>query len=186
MDIKTVTTDMDAKMKKTLERVRQEFSAIRTGKASPALVENLFVPYYGTPTRLKDLAGITTPDPKLIVIQPWDPTALADIEKTISQSELGINPMSDGKSIKLPLPELSEERRVELVKTTKKLAEEGRVALRNIRRDAIEAVRKLEKDKKITEDEKFKSEKTVQDKTEENIKHIDDIVKHKEKEIMEV
>lgn len=186
MDIKSTLTEMENKMKKTLDLVRSEFSSVRTGKANPALVENIFVTYYGTPTRLKDLAGISTPDPKMIVIQPWDQTALPEIEKAIQQTELGITPVSDGKILRLPIPELSEERRVEFVKLIKKMAEDNRVALRNIRRDAIDSIKKLEKEKKITEDDRFKNEKTVQDKTENYIKQIDDLIKHKEKEIMAV
>jgi ribosome recycling factor len=186
MDIKSILTDMENRMKKTLDLIRSEFSSVRTGKASPALVENIFVNYYGTPTRLKDLAGISTPDPKTIVIQPWDQTAVQETEKAILQTQLGITPVSDGKILRLPIPELSEERRVELAKLIKKMAEDNRIALRNIRRDAIESIKKLEKEKKITEDDKFKNEKTVQDKTESYIKQIDDLVKHKEKEIMEV
>lgn len=186
MDIKSILNEMDSRMKKSVELVRSEFSSVRTGKASPALVENIQVPYYGTPTRLRDMAGISTPDPKLILIQPWDPTAIGDIEKAIQQTELGITPSNDGKVLRLPIPELSEERRIELAKHIKKMAEDGRVALRNIRRDAIELVRKMEKDKKITEDERYKNEKTIQDKTENFIKQIDELVKHKEKEIMAV
>lgn len=186
MDIKTIITEMETRMKKSVDLIRSEFSSVRTGKASPALVENIQVPYYGTPTRLRDLAGISTPDPKLILIQPWDPTAIGDIEKAIMQTQLGITPVNDGKVLRLPIPELSEERRVELAKYIKKMAEDGRIALRNIRRDAIELVRKMEKDKKITEDERYKNEKTIQDKTEAFIKQIDELVKHKEKEIMEV
>lgn len=186
MDIKSILTEMDNRMKKSLEMLRSEFSSVRTGKASPALVENILVPYYGTPTRLRDMAGISTPDPKLIVIQPWDPTAIGEIEKAVLQTQLGITPANDGKVLRLPIPELSEERRVELAKLIKKMAEDGRVAIRNIRRDGIEGVRKLEKDKKITEDERYKNEKTIQDKTEEFIKQIDELVKHKEKEIMAV
>lgn len=186
MDIKSVLTEMETRMKKSLDLLRSEFSSVRTGKASPALVENIFVTYYGAPTRLRDMAGISTPDPKLILIQPWDPTAIPEIEKAIIQTQLGITPTTDGKVLRLPIPELSEERRVDLVKLIRKMAEEGRVALRNIRRDAIEHIRKLEKDKKITEDERYKNEKTIQDKTEDFIKQIDELIKHKEKEIMEV
>lgn len=186
MDTKFLLNEMENRMKKSLDLIRSEFSSVRTGKASPALVENIQVSYYGTPTRLRDLAGISTPDPKLILIQPWDPTAIGDIEKAIIQTELGITPTSDGKVLRLPIPELSEERRVELAKLIKKMAEEGRIALRNIRRDTIEVVRKMEKEKKITEDERYKNEKNIQDKTEEHIKHIDELTKHKEKEIMEV
>lgn len=186
MDIKSVLIEMENRMRKSLDLIRTEFSSVRTGKASPALVENIFVSYYGTPTRLRDMAGISTPDPKLILIQPWDPTAIPEIEKAIMQTQLGITPSNDGKVLRLPIPELSEERRIDLVKLIKKMAEEGRIALRNIRRDAIDGIRKLEKDKKITEDERFKNEKTIQDKTEGYIKQIDDVIKHKEKEVMEV
>ena len=186
MDIKSALNELDTRMKKSVELVRSEFSSVRTGKASPALVENMLVPYYGAPTRLKDMAGISTPDPKTILIQPWDPTAVSEIEKIILQSELGVTPQSDGKVLRLPLPDLSEDRRMDLVKRIKKMAEDGRVSLRNIRRDAIEHIRKLEKDKKITEDDRYKNEKNIQDKTEEAIKHVDDLVKHKEKEVMEV
>ena len=186
MAIKPILSEMETKMKKSIELVRTEFSSIRTGKASPTLVENILIPYYGTPTKLKELAGISTPDPKLIVIQPWDPSIVGEIEKAIMKTELGITPASDGKVLRLPIPELSEERRLELVKLIKKLAEDGKVAMRNIRRDAIDTIRKLEKDKKITEDDRYKNEKTIQDKTEEFIKQIDQLLSHKEKEIMEV
>jgi len=186
MDIKSILSEMENKMKKTLDLIRTEFSSIRTGKASPALVENIFVDYYGTPTRLKDLASISTPDPKMIVIQPWDQTAVSGIEKAILQTELGITPATDGKVLRLPIPELSQERRTELVKLIKKIAEDNRVSLRNIRRDAIDSIKKLEKEKKITEDDKFKNEKVIQDKTENFIKQIDDLIKHKEKEVMAV
>ena len=186
MPTKKVLAEMENKMKKSIELVRTEFSSIRTGKASPTLVENILVSYYGTPTKLKELSGISTPDPKLIVIQPWDPSAIGDIEKAIMKTELGITPSSDGKVLRLPIPELSEERRLELAKLLKKLAEEGKVAIRNIRRDAVDVVRKLEKDKKITEDDRYKNEKIIQDKTEEFIKQVDQLVSHKDKEIMEV
>ena len=186
MDIKSVLAELKSRMNKSVEMVRSEFNSIRTGKASPTLVENITIDYYGTPTRVRDLAGISTPDPKLIVIQPRDPTVLPAIEKGIMQSSLGITPSSDGKIIRLPIPELSEERRVEFTKLLKKMGEDGRISLRNIRRDAIEMIRKMEKEKTITEDDKFKNEKVVQEKTEEYIKQIDEMVKHKEKEIMEV
>ena len=186
MDAKSALAEMQNKMKKSVDLVRSEFSSIRTGKASPALVENINIHYFGTPTRLRDLAGISTPDPKLIVIQPWDPGAIGDIEKAIMQSSLGITPSNDGKILRLPIPELSEERRVELVKTMKRMTEDGRVSLRNIRRETIEIIRKLEKDKMLTEDDRYKNEKIIQDKTQEYIKDIDDLLQHKEKEIMTV
>lgn len=186
MPVKPVLKQMNDRMGKTIDMIRSEFSSIRTGKASPALVENIAIPYYGTPTKLRELAGISTPDPKLIVIQPWDPTIISEIEKAIMKTELGITPASDGKVLRLPIPELSEERRVELIKHIKKMAEDGKISVRNIRRDAVEAVRKLEKEKKIPEDDRYKNEKNIQDKTEEYIKQIDNIVTHKEKELMEV
>jgi len=186
MDTKYTLSEMEMKMKKSIETLRAEFSSVRTGKASPALVENILVLYYGTPTKLKELSGISTPDPKLIVIQPWDPSIIGEIEKAIIKTKLGITPMSDGKILRLPIPELSEERRLEIAKLIKKLAEERKIAIRNIRREAIEIIRKDEKDKKITEDERYKNEKSIQDKTEEYIKQIDEITEHKEKEIMKV
>lgn len=186
MPTKPILQTSETRMKKAVDMIRSEFSAIRTGKASPALVENITVNYYDTPTKLKELAGISTPDAKLIIIQPWDPTIIGDIEKAVMKSELGITPSSDGKILRLPIPDMSEERRIELAKHIKKMAEEGKISIRNIRRDANESIRKLEKEKQIPEDDRFKNEKIVQDKTEEYIKKIDELVAHKEKELMEV
>ena len=182
MPVRQLLKETENRMHKSVELVRSEFNSIRTGKANPALVENILVDYYNTPTKIRDLASISTPDPKLITIQPWDPTVIGEIEKAIMKTELGITPSSDGKVLRLPIPELSEERRMDLIKYIKKMAEEGKVSVRNIRRDAIEAIRKMEKDKKITEDDKFENEKVVQKKTEAQIKLIDEIVVHKEKE----
>jgi ribosome recycling factor len=186
MELDSVLEQMESKMMKTLEAVEHEFSSIRTGKASPALVENIMVDYYGTQTRLREIAGISTPEPRLIVIQPWDPSAVDAIEKALMKSKLGINPIKDGRILRIPIPELSEERRTGLSKVVKQMAEEGRVAIRNVRREANESVKKLQKDGKITEDDMRRSEKEVQEKTDEYIKEIDTLLHHKEKDIMEI
>ncbi|MBT3192324.1 MAG: ribosome recycling factor [Verrucomicrobia bacterium] len=181
-----VLLDSDDKMSKSVLFVEEQFSGIRTGKASPALVENIQVPYYGTPTRLRELAGISTPEPRLIVINAYDPTALADIEKAILGANLGVTPMNDGRVVRVPIPELSEERRIEMTKLAKRTAEEGRIAVRNVRRDSNEQVKALQKAGTITEDERDESLKAIQKDTDGYIKKIDDAVKAKEQEIMEV
>ncbi|MEA3347272.1 MAG: ribosome recycling factor [Candidatus Auribacterota bacterium] len=186
MPLKKIMPEMEDHMKKSVQNVHDEFAGIRTGKASPALVENIMVDYYGSQTRLKELAGITIPEPRLIVIQPWDPGAVASIEKSIMKSELGITPNNDGKVLRIPIPELSEERRKNLSKLVKKMSEDGRVAIRNIRRHANHEIEKGFKDSQVTEDEKFDAIDKVQKKTNEYIKEIDEILKHKEKEIMEI
>lgn len=186
MESGEVLDEMELKMMKSIEVVEHEFSAIRTGKASPALVENITVDYYGAQTRLRQLCGISTPEPRLIVIQPWDPSAADAVEKALMKSKLGITPVRDGRIFRIPIPELSEERRRELDKVVKHMAEEGRVAIRNIRREANEQIKKLQKEGEITEDEMFGAEKKVQDKTDEYIKEIDRLLAKKEKEIMEI
>lgn len=184
--IDDILLDAEEKMTKTMNVLHEQFTGIRTGKASPALVENLRVPYYGTPTRLKEIAGISTPEARLIVINAYDPTALPDIEKTILAANLGVTPMNDGRVIRVPIPELSEERRKEMTKVAKRMAEEGRVSIRNVRRDANEHVKKLEKDHKVSEDNKNEALKQIQKDTDDYIKKIDDILKAKEAEIMAV
>ena len=181
-----ILEEMELKMLKTLEVVEHEFAMISTGKASPALVENLVVDYYGTQTRLRQIAGISTPEARLIVIQAWDPAALDAIEKALLKSKLGVTPIKDGRVVRVPIPELSEERRKELDKLVKHMAEEGRVAIRNIRRDANEHIKREQKAGKITEDEMTNGEKHVQEKTNEYIGSIDKLLARKEKEIMEV
>lgn len=183
MSAKDVIKDTEAKMKKTVEATQREFSVVRTGRASTALVENLHVDYYGAPTPLRQVASITTPDARLVMIQPWDKNALADIEKAILKSEIGITPTNDGKSIRLSIPSLTDERRTELDKVLKKIAEDGRVSLRTCRHSAVEHIRKLDKDKTITEDEKFKSQEEIQKLTDKYIKEIDTLLAAKEKEI---
>jgi ribosome recycling factor len=186
MPLKKVFDEMDAKMKKTLEHMHNELAAIHTGKATAALVDNIKVDYYGTPTRLKELAGISTPEPRMLVIQPWDANAVAEIDKAIKKSNMGFNPTVEGKILRVRVPELSEERRRELDRVVKKLAEDGRIAVRSERRDANEKIKHLQKEHAITEDEMFKWEKKVQDKTDETIKEIDKILASKEKEILQV
>jgi ribosome recycling factor len=163
----------------------REFSEIRTGRASPNLVEGLHVDYYGTPTLLKQLASISVPDAHLIVIQPWDRAAIAEIEKAIMKSNLGITPSNDGKMIRLSVPPLSKERRQELVKVVHNMAEEARVSLRTIRRDAKEALEKLERDKLIPEDDKFRGIDELQKIVDKYIAKVDEALKNKEKEITE-
>jgi ribosome recycling factor len=172
-------------MKKVVDFVTREFSEIRTGRASPALVEGLHVDYYGTPTLIKQLASISVPDVHMIVIQPWDVSAIAEIEKAILKSSLGITPFNDGKIIRLSIPSLSKERRQELAKVVNKIAEEGRISLRTVRRDAKELLEKLEKDKAVSEDDKFTSIDELQKHVDKHIAKIDELLKSKDKELLE-
>jgi ribosome recycling factor len=186
MTLQELLDQMEEKMMKTLEVVHNEFATVRTGKASTSLVENIQVEAYGTHMRLRELAGISTPESRLIVIQPWDPSVVHAVEKAILKSELGITPIVDGKILRIPIPELDQERRRELDKVVKKMAEDGRIAIRNERRHAIEQAKKLQKDGKITEDDLKHAEKDIQHKTDEYIKEIDTVLAHKEKEILAV
>jgi len=181
-----ILLDAEEKMSKSLSFLHEQFSGLRTGKASPALVENIQVPYYGTPTRLKELAGISTPEPRLIVINAYDPTALPEIEKTILGANLGVTPINDGKLIRIPIPELNEERRVELTKVAKRMAEDARVAVRNVRRDANEHIKKVQKDGSISEDERDGALKDIQKATDDCITGIDKALEDKEADIMAV
>jgi len=185
MTVKEILHSNEDKMKKAFESVTREFSEIRTGRASPTLVEGLHIDYYGTPTLLKQLASISAPDAHLIIIQPWDPTAIVEIEKAILKSNLGINPSNDGKVVRLSIPPLSKERRQELAKVVHGMAEEGRVSLRTIRRDAKEHLEKLEKDKTISEDDKFRGIDEVQKTVDKYIAKVDELLKSKEKEVLE-
>ena len=177
---------LEENMMKTEDALLNTFSGIRTGKASPALVENITFEYYGTQTRIRDAAGITAPEPRLLVIQPWDASAVKAIEKALLSSNIGITPMSDGRSLKLPIPELSKDRRVALAKQAKAGAEEAKVALRNIRRDGNDAVKKFEKDGEITEDERKKMLDDIQKLTDSYIAKVDAMLAEKEKELMTV
>lgn len=183
MTVKEVLHDTELKMKKTVEATHRDFSTVRTGRASGALVESIKVDYYGALTPLKQLAAVTTPDARLVVIQPWDKNVLADIEKAIMKSDLGITPANDGKVIRLAVPPLTQERRAELDKVLKKIAEDGHISIRTGRHAAMEIIKKLEKDKLITEDDKFKTDGDIQKLTDKYIKDIDTILAAKEKEI---
>jgi ribosome recycling factor len=186
MTLQEVLDTMEEKMMKTIEFVHSEFATVRTGKASPSLVENIQVEAYGAHMRLRELAGISTPEPRLIVIQPWDVSLVQAVEKAILKSELGVTPRVDGKILRIPIPELDQERRHELDKVCKRMAEEGRIAIRNERRQAHDLIKKLQKDSKITEDDLKHGEKEIQNKTDEYVKEIDTVLSHKEKEILAV
>jgi ribosome recycling factor len=183
MTVKELLHETEVKMKKTVDATQRDFSTVRTGRASTAIVEGIKVEYYGTQTPLKQVAAVTTPDARLVVIQPWDKNALVEIEKAILKSDLGISPTNDGKVIRLSIPSLTQERRAELDKVLKKIAEDGHVSVRASRHTAIESARKLEKDKVVTEDEKFKALDDIQKLTDKYIKEIDTVLAAKEKEI---
>ncbi|ADL68936.1 ribosome recycling factor [Thermoanaerobacterium thermosaccharolyticum] len=175
----------EEKMKKSIAVLKNELMSIRAGRANPALLDRISIDYYGTMTPINKLATITAPEPKVIIIQPWDTSKISEIEKAIQKSDLNINPTSDGKIIRLVFPDLTEERRKELVKLVHKKGEEARVAVRQIRRDANDIIKKMDKNGEISEDEKLKSEESVQKLTDKYIKEIDKILEQKEKEIME-
>ena len=183
---KEILNETESKMKKTVEATGREFSTIRTGRANPSLVEGIKVDCYDSSMPIKQLATISTPEPRLIIIQPWDHSILENIEKAILTSELGITPNNDGKAIRIAVPQLTRERREELAKVLKKIAEEGKISLRTARRVANDETEKLEKDKLITEDEKFKSKDLIQKLIEKYTKEIDKHLENKEREIQEV
>ncbi len=185
MTVKEVLHNTEEKMKKSFDSVTRQFQEVRTGRASPSLVEGLHIDYYGTPTMLKQLAAISAPDAHLIVIQPWDATVIVEIEKAILKSNLGISPSNDGKIVRLAVPQLSKERRMELAKVIHKMAEDGRVSMRTIRREAKETVEKLEKDKVISEGDKFRGVDELQKAVDRYIAKIDELLKAKEKEVLE-
>ena len=186
MDPDEILLETEAAMEKGFDYMQHEFAAVRTGKASPALVENIDVEAYGSAMKLKQLALITTPEPRLLVIQPFDASTTKDIEKAIKESKIGINPAVDGKIIRLPIPALSEERRKDLVKGIKQMAEEARVRVRSARRDGIDAMKKAQKDGTISEDELETYEKEIQKLTDQFGKKIDDAVNSKETDILKV
>ena len=178
--------EFESKMKKTLENLITELDSVRAGRANPAVLAQVSVEYYGTPTPVQQIASVSVPDPRTLVIQPWDASALKGIEKAILASELGINPQNDGRVIRLVFPQLTEERRKELAKQVKKYGEEAKIAIRNIRRDAIEKYKKQQKASEITEDDYKNIEKDVQKLTDDYIKKIDDVADKKEKELFEI
>lgn len=181
-----VISEARKRMTQSLENTQHEFNTIRTGRASAALLDNVYIDYYGTKTLLKHTANISVPEARMILISPFDPKFLKEIETQIIKSDLGINPTNDGKVIRLAIPPLNEERRLELVKLVKKVAEDGRVAIRNIRRDANDEFKNMESDGDITEDDLNQSQKEVQEVTDEFIEKINTALEQKEKEIMEV
>ena len=172
-------------MEKSLEYTQKQLDKVRTGRASASLVDSIKVDYYGSPTPLSQVASVSVPDARTIVIQPWDRSTLGEIDKAIQQADLGFNPQNDGNVIRIPVPPLTEERRLEFVKVSKKLAEEGKIAVRNVRRDNMEALKKGERDKDFSEDEKKYGEDEVQKLTDGYIKNIDELQSKKEKELME-
>ena len=179
-------SEYSKRMDKSLVHLAEEFDAVRAGRANPKVLDRITVEYYGTETQLNGVATISSPDARTLVIQPWDTTLLKEIQKAILSSELGINPQNDGKVIRLIFPQLTEERRKELTKQVKKYAEEAKVAMRNIRRDGMDYVKKLKKDSQITEDEQKKAEKDLQDMLDKFIKKVDEATAAKEKELMAI
>ena len=183
---KDVIKSAENRMKKTQDVLKRELQSLRAGRANPQLLDRITVDYYGTQTPLKQMANISAPEPRMLTISLWDVKAIPMVEKAILQSDLGLNPANDGKIIRLVIPELNEERRRELTKIVKKNAEEARIAVRSIRRDAIDQFKKMEKDSILSEDERFRAEDEIQKVTDEAIKVVDSIAEDKEKEIMEV
>ena len=179
-------SEASRKMDKSLESAAHEFNTVRTGRASAALLDRIQIDYYGTMTPLQQLATVNVPEPRLITIQPYDPGSIKNIERAIQESDLGLTPSNDGKLIRLPIPQLTEERRKELVKVVRGLAEEGRVAVRNVRRDVMHHLKELVKDGEIGDDAERRAEERVQKLTDDHVARIDDLLKRKEAEIMEV
>ncbi len=186
MQLTDVIKNIEEQMKKAVSSTQKELQGIRTGRANPALLDRVVVDYYGSPTPLKQLTNISTPDGKCLVVQPYDKTALKDIEIAINKSDLGITPNNDGSVIRIVVPALTEERRKDLVKAIKKMAEDGKVVIRNARRDGLESIKKLEKDKQVSEDELRKQQEHLQKITDKHTKEIDDLTVLKEKEVLSV
>jgi ribosome recycling factor len=178
--------DLQERMGKSIDSLKREYSRLRTGRASVSLLDGIRVTYYDTPTPLNQMASLAVPEPRLIVIQPWDKTAIGDIEKAILKSELGLTPINDGKVIRIAIPALTEERRKELVKVARKMAEDNKVAIRNIRRDANDMLKDLKTEKEITEDDLYRTQDEVQKITDDFISQVDELCTVKEKEILEI
>lgn len=182
----TVFAKTKERMEKALDALDRDYSTIRAGRANPNVLNNVVVEYYGTPTPLNQMAAVSVPEPRMLVIQPWDASTLADIEKAINVADIGINPQNDGKVIRLNFPQLTEEDRKVLVKDVSKRAEEAKVAVRNVRRDSMDDIKKLKKNNEITEDDQKSGEKELQDITDKYVKQIDEISKKKEAEILSI
>ncbi len=181
-----VKKNLEEKSKKSISVLKEDLNTVRAGRANPSLLDKVMVDYYGSPTPLKNLANIAVPDPRTLLITPFDPKSISEIEKGINVANIGINPSNDGKCVRLVIPQVTEERRKEITKTVKKMGEDSKIAIRNIRRDANDELKKREKAHEITEDELKKALEDVQKATDKTIKEIDEIVAAKEKEIMEV
>ncbi len=186
MTVDELIQDAERRMDRSVEAARTEFNTVRTGRASAALLDRVGIDYYGQETPLKQLATINVPEPRMLTIQPFDPSSVKQIEKAILESDLGLTPSNDGKLIRLPIPQLTEERRKELVKVVRHLAEEGRIAVRNVRRDVMHHLKELSNKGEVGADEEHRAEERVQKLTDDHIKMIDDSLKHKEAEILEV
>jgi ribosome recycling factor len=184
--IEDFLADAKRRMDKSIESTHHEFNSIRTGRASPALLDRVTIDYYGTQTPLKSLASISAPEPRLLVVQPFDPGAIKNIERAVQESDLGLTPSNDGKVVRLPIPQLTEERRKDLVKVVRRVAEDGKVAIRNVRRDVMQHLKELVVNGDVGDDEERRAEQQVQKITDEHTKSIDDLLKVKEAEIMEV
>jgi ribosome recycling factor len=184
--IEDFLADAKRRMDKSIEATHHEFNSIRTGRASPALLDRITIDYYGTPTPLKSLASISAPEARLLVVQPFDPGAIKNIERAVQESDLGLTPSNDGKVVRLPIPALTEERRKDLVKVVRRVAEDGKVAIRNVRRDVMQHLKDLVVNGEVGDDEERRAEAQVQKITDEHTKSIDDLLKVKEAEIMEV
>ena len=186
MTVEELIQDAQRRMDRSVEATRHEFNTVRTGRASAALLDRISIDYYGQPTPLKQLATVNVPEPRMLTIQPFDPNSIKQIEKAIQESDLGLTPSNDGKVIRLPIPQLTEERRKELVKVVRHLAEEGRVAVRNVRRDVMHHMKDLATKGDVGADEEHRGEERLQKLTDEHVKSIDELLKHKEAEILEV
>ena len=184
--VEDVLAEAERKMGQSIEAMRRDIGTLRTGRATPALIEDLPVDYYGTPTPLKQIASISAADARAIMVQPWDKQALRHIERSLTQSEMGFNPSNDGNVITVPIPPLTKERRQEIVKLLKRKSEDSKVAVRNVRRDGVESLRRMERDKAISQDENRRSQDTLQKTTDAHVKSIDEVAATKEAEIMQV
>lgn len=185
MSLDSIYTEARKRMKKSVEHVQHELARIHTGRATPALLDGVKVEYYGTPTPLNQVSTVSAPEPRLLVVQPWEKKIIPEVEKAILQADLGLNPSNDGNVVRVPIPELSEERRQDLLKLIKKFCEDGRVAIRNVRRDANDHIKKLEKSHEISEDNSHDGLDKIQKFTDDYIQEIDDVLAHKEKEILD-
>ncbi len=181
-----ILAETERKMDNTVAALKRELGTIRTGRATPALIENVSVDYYGVATPLNQIASISAPDARVIMVQPWDKQAMRDIEKSLMKSEMGFNPSNDGNVITVPIPPLTQERRQELVRVLKRKLEEGKVSIRNVRRDGIETLRRLEREKAISQDENHRSQDQLQKATDAHVKTVDEVGSSKETEIMQV